>query len=155
MAGGSVTGSRTRIRLTAMAAVAATLVTGLTIRGVSDGVVAKYAGDALYTVLLYGSCVVAVPRIRPLAAGLTACGVSWAIEFFQLTPIPAELSQRSVLARLVLGSTFNAPDLLWYAVGAAVALLVHAVALRGAGKAARRPAGRRPVGEEADRPPRR
>lgn len=151
MVGGFVRGRRTRTRLVAMAAVAATLAAGLTIRGLSDGVFAKYAGDALYTVLLYGLCVLAVPRIRPFVAGLTACGVSWAIEFFQLTPIPAELSQRSVIARLVLGSTFNAPDLLWYGVGAAVALLLHAVALRGAAKTVRPSPGSRPVGEEAGR----
>ena len=137
MAGGSVTSRGARTRLAALAAVAATLAAGLTIRAVSDGVVAKYAGDALYTVLLYGLCVLAAPRIRPLAAALTACGVSWAIEFFQLTPVPAELSRRSVVARLVLGSTFNAPDLLWYAAGAAAALLVHTAARRGIARTAR------------------
>ncbi|WP_158791063.1 DUF2809 domain-containing protein, partial [Streptomyces sp. NRRL WC-3549] len=40
--------------------------------------------------------------------------------------LPAELSRHSTAARLVLGSTFNAPDLLWYAVGAASACAVHA-----------------------------
>ncbi|MEV5414143.1 DUF2809 domain-containing protein [Thermopolyspora sp. NPDC052614] len=109
---------------------AATVAAGLAIRALSDGSFAKYVGDALYTVLLYALCVLAIPRIRPLTATLAALGLSWAIEFLQLTPIPAELSRQSTLARLVLGSTFNPPDLLWYAVGAISALLVHTTVRR-------------------------
>jgi hypothetical protein len=45
----------------------------------------------------------------------------WLVEFAQLSPYPAELSDRSTLARLVLGSTFNPPDLFWYVAGVAVA----------------------------------
>lgn len=37
----------------------------------------------------------------------------------------AELARNSAVARLVLGSTFNPPDLFWYAVGAAAGWLVH------------------------------
>jgi hypothetical protein len=58
-------------------------------------------------------------------AGVTAVGISWAIELFQLTGIPSDLSEHSVISRLILGSTFNAPDLLWYAVGAASAGFIH------------------------------
>lgn len=46
------------------------------------------------------------------------------MEFAQLTDVPARLSADSTAARLVLGSTFNAPDLFWYAVGAAGAWTV-------------------------------
>ncbi|TXK36328.1 DUF2809 domain-containing protein [Nonomuraea sp. C10] len=55
---------------------------------------------------------------RPWAAALTAAGLSWAIEFTQLLGIP-------VVLRPLLGSTFNPPDLFWYAAGAATAWAAH------------------------------
>ncbi|MFC5663720.1 DUF2809 domain-containing protein [Kitasatospora misakiensis] len=111
------------------AAVAAVLTVGagLGVRTVAGGEAAKYAGDALYTVLLYALAVLLAPRLRPPVAAAWAAGLSWAVELFQLTGVPDDLARRSVLARLVLGSTFNAPDLLWYLVGAGLAALVHAV----------------------------
>jgi Protein of unknown function (DUF2809) len=54
-----------------------------------------------------------------------ALAFCWAVELAQLTPVPARLSERSVLARLALGSTFNTPDLFWYAVGVALAAVPH------------------------------
>ncbi|MFD7092278.1 DUF2809 domain-containing protein [Streptomyces sp. NPDC059896] len=121
-------GTLVRTRLVAGGAALLTVGAGLGIRGVGGGGgdVVKYGGDALYTVLVYTLVVVAAPRVRPLVAGGVALGFSWAVELFQLTALPAELAARSVFARLVLGSTFNAPDLLWYAVGALVAGLGHA-----------------------------
>ncbi|WP_107087843.1 MULTISPECIES: DUF2809 domain-containing protein [unclassified Streptomyces] len=120
-----------RIRPAAAGAAVVTVGAGLGLRAVAaDGVVAdgvaKYGGDALYTVLLLALVVLAAPRWTPLRAAGTALAASWAVELFQLTPLPAELSRHSVAARLVLGSTFNAPDLFWYAVGAAVGGLLHA-----------------------------
>lgn len=91
---------------------------------------AKYGGDALYTVLLLTLVVAAAPRVSPARAAAIALAASWAVEFLQLGPVPAELSRRSALARLVLGSTFNAPDLFWYAVGAGAGWLVHAALRR-------------------------
>jgi hypothetical protein len=117
-------------RLMALGAAAVTVAAGLGIRVLAQGDVSKYGADAFYTVLVYALSVVAVPRIRPLTAASVALGVSWAVEFFQLSPVPAELSRHSLVARLVLGTTFNAPDLLWYVVGAAFALLVHVSARR-------------------------
>lgn len=60
-----------------------------------------------------------------VGAGCGALAFSWAVELLQLTGVSAGPAGRSVLVRLVLGSTFNAPDLLWYAVGAAAAALAH------------------------------
>ncbi|MET9610768.1 DUF2809 domain-containing protein [Streptomyces sp. NPDC006512] len=104
---------------------------GLGLRAVAQGDAAKYGGDALYTVLLLTLVVAAAPRVSPLRAAGVALGASWAVEFFQLTGVPAELSRRSAVARLVLGSTFNAPDLFWYAVGATAGWLVHTGLRRG------------------------
>ncbi|GAA1409770.1 hypothetical protein GCM10009639_60260 [Kitasatospora putterlickiae] len=109
------------------AAVAAglTVVAGLGVRSVAGGDVAKYAGDALYTVLLYALVVLVAPSLRPRAAAAWAAGLSWAVELFQLTGVPDGLARHSALARLVLGSTFNPPDLLWYLAGAGLAALAH------------------------------
>ncbi|GAA3705688.1 hypothetical protein GCM10022224_083940 [Nonomuraea antimicrobica] len=91
-----------------------------------DGPVSKYAGDALYTVLIYTLVVLILPRTRPWVAAVLAAGASWVIEFAQLGEIPA-------LLRPILGSTFNPPDLFWYAAGAGVACAAHTFWLRRAG----------------------
>lgn len=108
-----------RRRLAAAGAAAATVAAGIGVRAVATGDLAKYAGDALYTVLICALVALCAPRARPVAVAGTGLAVSWAVELLQLTGVPAELSRHSAAARLVLGSTFNAPDLLWYAVGAA------------------------------------
>ncbi|MEQ8145152.1 DUF2809 domain-containing protein [Streptomyces sp. OP7] len=108
-------------------AAAAALVTvgaGLGLRAVATGDVAKYGGDALYTLLILTLVVLLAPRMPPARAAAVALAVSWAVELLQLTGLPADLSARSTAARLVLGSTFNAPDLLWYAIGAIAGWLV-------------------------------
>ncbi|MCX4675111.1 DUF2809 domain-containing protein [Streptomyces sp. NBC_01433] len=122
--------SAARTRALAAGAALLTVAAGLGIRSVAVGDVAKYAGDALYTVLICVLVVIVAPRARPLPVAGVALAFSWAVEFAQLTGVPAELSARSGVARLVLGSTFNAPDLFWYAVGAGAACGVHAWATR-------------------------
>ncbi|MFJ6849233.1 DUF2809 domain-containing protein [Streptomyces sp. NPDC091271] len=115
------------VRAAAAAAALVTVAAGLGVRSAASGDVAKYAGDALYTVLIHALVVLLVPRVRPLTAAGAALAFSWAVELAQLTGVPAGLAQRSAVARLVLGSTFNAPDLLWYGVGAALAWAVHSL----------------------------
>lgn len=113
------------MRAAAAAAALLTVVAGLGVRFVAAGVVAKYAGNALYTVLILALVVCVAPRVRPPVAAGIALGVSCAVEFFQLTGVPAGLAAHSTLARLVLGTSFNAPDLFWYAIGAAVGWAGH------------------------------
>ncbi|MGW8886696.1 ribosomal maturation YjgA family protein [Streptomyces sp. NPDC055749] len=113
-------------RLPAAGAAVLTVAAGLGVRAVAGGDVAKYAGDALYTVLIHALVVLVAPRVRPPVAAGAALAFSWAVEFAQLTDVPAELAARSTVARLVLGSTFNAPDLFWYGAGAVAAGCVHA-----------------------------
>ncbi|MFF3834468.1 DUF2809 domain-containing protein [Streptomyces sp. NPDC002458] len=113
------------VRAVALAAALVTVAAGLGVRAAAGGDVAKYAGDALYTVLIHTLVVLLAPRVRPLTAAGVALAFSWAVELAQLTGVPADLARHSTVARLVLGSTFNAPDLLWYAVGAALAWAVH------------------------------
>ncbi|MEV0489105.1 DUF2809 domain-containing protein [Streptomyces atratus] len=112
-------------RATAAGAVALTVAAGLGIRAVASGGLAEYAGDALYTVLIHALVVLIAPRARPPVVAGAALAFSWAVELLQLTGLPGELSRHSTVARLVLGSTFNAPDLFWYAVGAGAAWAVH------------------------------
>lgn len=92
---------------------------------VAPRLLGAWTGGLLYTVLVWTLVLLAAPRTRPAVAAGVALAISWAVEFSQLSPYPAELARRSVLARLVLGSTFDAGDLVWYAVGAAVALLLQ------------------------------
>ncbi|GIH99425.1 ribosomal maturation YjgA family protein [Planobispora takensis] len=120
-----------RSRLPAALAAVLTVAAGLTLRATVDGWFGEYGGDALYTVLVHTLIVFVWPRVTPVRAAAGALAFSWAVEFAQLTPVPAALSETSTLARLVLGSTFGAPDLAAYAAGAALAAAVHALLRRG------------------------
>ncbi|WP_406453379.1 DUF2809 domain-containing protein [Streptomyces sp. NBC_00876] len=120
--------SASRARCVAAGAAVVTVAAGLGVRTVTDGAFAKYAGDALYTVLICALVALCAPRARPLAVAGAGLGISWAVELLQLTGVPAALSSHSAVARLVLGSTFNAPDLFWYAVGAAAVRGAYAAA---------------------------
>src|ERR1041384_7744254 len=93
------------------------LVAGLTIRTTSTGAFSNYAGDALYAALVYALVVFFIPKIMPIKVAMIGIIFCWTVELLQLTPYPAMLSQRNLLARLVLGSTFNPPDLLAYCLG--------------------------------------
>ncbi|MFC8405614.1 DUF2809 domain-containing protein [Streptomyces griseoincarnatus] len=119
-----------RTRLLAAVAALVTVGAGLGLRAVATGDVAKYGGDALYTLLILALVVVLAPRSTPARAAGIALAVSWAVELLQLTGLPAGLSARSTAARLVLGSTFNAPDLFWYAVGACAGWLALRAVVR-------------------------
>ncbi|MDG9725105.1 MULTISPECIES: ribosomal maturation YjgA family protein [unclassified Streptomyces] len=124
--GAGVDSEGNRIRLAAAAAALATVGAGLGLRAVAAGDVAKYGGDALYTLLIVALVVLGAPRMTAWKAGAVALAFSWVVEFSQLSGVPAELSRHSAVARLVLGSTFNAPDLFWYAVGASAGWLAVA-----------------------------
>jgi hypothetical protein len=118
------------LRWPSLLAAAVILIAGLAVRAGTGGAFAKYAGVALYGALVYAIMVWVAPRTSPVSVAATALVACWAVEFAQLSPVPAALSARSTLARLVLGSTFNPPDLAWYAVGVAVVLGVHHAARR-------------------------
>ncbi|QHY98037.1 hypothetical protein SSPS47_23275 [Streptomyces sp. S4.7] len=135
----STMGVRAGERLVVAAVAVGVVGAGLGIRVVAGGDVAKYGGVALYAVLVYVLVVLAAPRVRPVVAGAGAFGFSCAVELLQLSGVTEGPAERSVIVRLVLGSTFNTPDLLWYAIGAAVAASAHTWV--GGRRAAR---GRRP-----------
>ncbi|MFG1658558.1 DUF2809 domain-containing protein [Micromonospora chersina] len=72
------------------------------IRAAMDGPIEQYSGAALSAAIVYTIVIFIWPLISPLPAGSAAIAYCWFIEFAQLTPIPAALSQRSWLARQLL-----------------------------------------------------
>jgi uncharacterized protein DUF2809 len=112
-------------RLLALGAVALILGLGLGIRAVSDGWLAQHSGTVLYAAMIYAGLFALWPRLSPLWAGALAIGFCWAVEFFQLTGVPASLSERSLLARLVLGARFDWTDIAWYPVGVVPLVALH------------------------------
>ncbi|MEV6526383.1 DUF2809 domain-containing protein [Longispora sp. NPDC051575] len=98
---------------------------GLAVRALGGGAAAQYAGTALYAAVVYVGVVFLRPRIAPLVAGAVAVGFCWLVELSQLTPVPAALSERSLVARLVLGARFDWVDVAWYPVGVLSLLALH------------------------------
>ena len=101
---------------------AAIIAAGLLSRTTHTGfrIVDKYAGDALYAAMIY-VLLRLTGRVERVA--LWAAVIMTAIEFFQLTGIPAAMLHSAyplvrVCARL-LGTEFSVYDLLAYAVGIA------------------------------------
>ncbi|WP_433296525.1 DUF2809 domain-containing protein [Actinoplanes sp. CA-030573] len=117
----------TRVRLWAVALVAGSLAVAFGIRAFtgtfveSSGALEQVSGTALYASAVYGTARFLWPRGPVGAVAAIALGFCWAVEVFQLTPVPARLSDHSVVARLVLGRAFDPADLFWYVPGVAIA----------------------------------
>src|SRR3954471_9247851 len=103
------------------------LVTGALVE--STGRLEQISGTALYASACYGGGLLLWPRGRPRRVALISLAFCWAVEFFQLTGVPATLSAHSVVARLVLGRVFDPSDLLWYVVGVLLAMGIHYLTL--------------------------
>lgn len=114
-------------RLIALGAVVGFLAVAFGIRYLAGtgSALAQYSGTALYAAMIYAGLYVLVPSLRPPVAGVLAVGFCWLVELFQLTGVPAALSERSLLARLALGVAFDPVDLLWYALGVLPLVAVH------------------------------
>ncbi|MFJ8041807.1 DUF2809 domain-containing protein [Kitasatospora sp. NPDC096147] len=115
------------MRLKVLGLIGLTVTAGLAVTLAVPGEVGNALRDALYTVAWYLALLLAAPRTRPAVAAATAAGLSWAVELFQLTGIPAAHPQW----RLLLGTGFTAQDLLWYALGAAACAALHHAARPG------------------------
>ena len=121
-----------RRRLIALAGVGACLSVAFGVRLLTggSGALAQYSGTALYAAMIYAGVFVLMPSLRPAVAAGSAIAFCWLIELFQLTGIPADLSEQSLLARLALGVTFDPTDLLWYAIGVLPVATIHSALLR-------------------------
>lgn len=146
-------------RPTLAVAVLATVASGLAVRSAGAGqagpggpldAVRGPVGDGLYAVLVYLLLALLAPRARPLVLGAVAWAACAAVELAQLTGLPAAVVDAWDPARWVLGTTFHAPDLVSYAVGAALAALLDgAVARRRAARGPRRGGGPVAAGQRA------
>ncbi|WP_395749783.1 DUF2809 domain-containing protein [Prosthecobacter sp.] len=78
----------------------------------------KYGGDALWALAVFLGAGLCSPRASTWRVAVIALAFAWGIEFSQLYHATRLDQIRSTLpGRLVLGSTFNAPDLLAYVLG--------------------------------------
>lgn len=81
----------------------------------------KYGGDALWALLVFVGFGFLFPRISTLRLVLISLGFAWAVEFSQLYHVPWIDSIRATrIGYLILGSTFNWPDLPAYVLGIAL-----------------------------------
>ncbi|MFC6017038.1 DUF2809 domain-containing protein [Plantactinospora solaniradicis] len=136
------------VRLVAVGAGVGVLGIAFAVRGLADGALEQHSGTLLYGSLVYLAVLFCRTRGAPLVTAAIAIGFCWLVECAQLTGIPAELSARSLLARLVLGAQFDPTDLAWYPVGVVPLVAVHwllAARARHRGRATERPV-------EAERP---
>src|SRR4051794_41576573 len=79
---------------------------------------AKYGGDALWALLVFLGFGLVFNRCSTLRIALFSLCFAWSIEFLQLYHAHwIELIRSTRIGHLILGSTFNSPDLLAYAVG--------------------------------------
>ncbi len=85
-----------------------------------DTAATDIAGDALYAVVAYLAVVFVAPRLASPWAGTIAAGWCVAVELFQLTGLPQVWGAAFSPIVLVLGTVFDARDLLIYVVTVAV-----------------------------------
>jgi hypothetical protein len=79
---------------------------------------AKYGGDALWALMVFLGLGFVFNRASTLRLAFGALGFSWAVEFSQLYHAPwIDMIRSTLPGRLILGSTFNWPDLPAYALG--------------------------------------
>ncbi|WP_213282157.1 DUF2809 domain-containing protein [Cellulomonas hominis] len=93
------------------------VVAGLASARSGSGPVGDALGDALYAALVLLLVRLAWPALRRRSQAAIAIGLCWAVEAAQATGGPAAAVQAWAPLRYLLGTTFVATDLLWYAVG--------------------------------------
>jgi hypothetical protein len=86
----------------------------------------KYGGDALWALMVFVGFGFLLPRAPTWVVAPLALSFSWGVEFSQLYHAPwIDAVRASIPGRLVLGNTFNWPDLPAYAVGIALGALAE------------------------------
>ncbi|MDR7185759.1 hypothetical protein J2X85_002795 [Microbacterium trichothecenolyticum] len=115
-------------RLVAALLLAATIAAGLLVHGVlPDTAATDIAGDGLYAVAAYLAVVLIAPRLPALATGAIAAAWCVAVELFQLTGLPLAWGATFPPVMLVLGTVFDARDLLVYVATIVLATAVDAL----------------------------
>ena len=81
----------------------------------------KYGGDSLWALVVFLCFGFIYPRRSSVRIFFVAICFAWAIEFLQLYHAYwIDGIRATLLGRLILGTTFNSPDLLAYALGIAI-----------------------------------
>jgi hypothetical protein len=97
---------------------------------------AKYGGDSLWALVVFLCFGFAFRRSSTARIGLGALCFAWSVEFLQLYHAPWIDGIRSTrLGHLVLGASFNGPDLIAYVVGIALGVVAEFVCLNDRKKA--------------------
>ncbi|MDN3496128.1 DUF2809 domain-containing protein [Planococcus sp. APC 4015] len=116
-----------RRRVIAAIALAVVVATGLAVHTLlADSAATDIAGDALYAIAAYLFVVLVAPRLSPVVTGAVAAAWCVAVELFQLTGIPLSLGAVFSPAMLVLGTVFDARDLVVYIVAVGVTTMTDA-----------------------------
>jgi hypothetical protein len=105
-----------------------------------SGPVGDALGDALYAVLVLLLVGLALPRLARRTQAVVAVALCWAVELAQATGGSAAAGAAFPPLRYLLGTTFVATDLLWYAVGVLVASCGTVLASRWSGARGAAPA---------------
>lgn len=84
----------------------------------------KYVGVVLWCWVVHACVRFVNPRLGVLAAAAWMIGISWAVEFAQITGVPAWLSSKHIILRLVFGEVFSPWDLVAVVVAAVLVLPV-------------------------------
>lgn len=114
-----------RRRLAALVALAAVIAAGLLVHKALPGSTATdVAGDALYAVAAFTGLVLLFPRAPRLALAGAAAVWCVGVELLQLTGVPLALAERVPPVALLLGTGFDARDLVVYVCAVAVAVAV-------------------------------
>ncbi len=86
----------------------------------------KYGGDAIWAMMVFFGFGILFPKVTTFRLAMISLGFAWGIEFLQLYQAPWIEAIRSYrLGHLVLGSTFNWPDLPSYALGVALGAVLE------------------------------
>lgn len=115
-------------RLTAVGIGTATVMAGLAMRfALPRSAATDIGGDALYAVLVYAAMVFVAPRTRPATVALAAGAICAAIELLQLTGLPRAWAASFPPIALVLGTGFDARDIIVYLAAVTIAAVVDLV----------------------------
>lgn len=116
-----------RRRLVALTALVVVVAAGLFVAKVlPSSTTTDIAGDALYAVAVYTGLVLLLPRLRRVVLAIAATGWCVFVELLQLSGLPVALAERILPIALVLGTGFDARDLVVYASAVLVAAAADA-----------------------------
>lgn len=120
-----------RRRLFGAGALLLTVAAGLAVHAFApDGATSDIEGDVLYAVAAYLAVVMVSPRLPTPIVAVIAAAWCTLVELFQLTGVPQVLGDAFWPIMLVLGTVFDARDLIVYLVAVALVALIDGLLRR-------------------------